>query len=115
RLIDRKGQEPRRGFRPSSRAARQVGDRRPVSARFAWMPAADCAGFQRLGQEAGGSAVEIKSLRRYLDSWPGVGSIERGMVHQGYDLRLTRYEQGWRATFYTSGIEHSPTSAEGTE
>ena len=23
-------------------------------------------------------------------------------------------EQGWRATFYTSGVEHSPTSAKGT-
>jgi len=29
--------------------------------------------------------------------------------------RVTRYdEQGWRATFYTSGREHSPTSATGT-
>jgi hypothetical protein len=37
------------------------------------------------------------------------------MAHQGYDLRLTRYdERGWRATFYTSGMEHSPTSATGT-
>jgi hypothetical protein len=37
------------------------------------------------------------------------------MAHQGYDLQLTRYdERGWRATFYTTGIEHSPTSATGT-
>jgi len=37
------------------------------------------------------------------------------MLHQGYDLQLTRDdEQGWRATFYTSGMEHSPTSATGT-
>jgi hypothetical protein len=35
--------------------------------------------------------------------------------HQGYDLQLTRYdERGWRATFYTTGMEHSPTSATGT-
>ena len=34
------------------------------------------------------------------------------MAHQGFDLQLTRYdERGWRATFYTSGMEHSPTSA----
>ena len=34
---------------------------------------------------------------------------------QGYDLQLTRYdERGWRATFYTTGMEHSPTSATGT-
>jgi hypothetical protein len=37
------------------------------------------------------------------------------MTRQGYDLQLTRYdEQGWRATFYTSGREHSPTSATGS-
>ena len=29
--------------------------------------------------------------------------------------QLTRYdERGWRATFYTTGMEHSPTSATGT-
>ena len=37
------------------------------------------------------------------------------MHRQGYDLQLTQYdERGWRATFYASGIEHSPTSATGT-
>jgi hypothetical protein len=37
------------------------------------------------------------------------------MAHQGYDLQLTEYdERGWRATFYTTGMEHSPTSATGT-
>ena len=30
-------------------------------------------------------------------------------------FNLTRYaERGWRATFYTTGMEHSPTSATGT-
>ena len=34
------------------------------------------------------------------------------MAHQGFDLQLTRYnEKGWRATFYTTGMEHSITSA----
>lgn len=29
-----------------------------------------------------------------------------GPPHQGYDLQLTRYDvRGWRATFYTSGME----------
>jgi hypothetical protein len=33
------------------------------------------------------------------------------MARQGFDLQLTRYdERGWRATFYTTGMEHSPTS-----
>jgi hypothetical protein len=37
------------------------------------------------------------------------------MARQGYDLQLTRYdEKGWRATFYTTGMEHSPTGAIGT-
>ncbi|PYN74331.1 MAG: hypothetical protein DMD96_30825 [Candidatus Rokuibacteriota bacterium] len=37
------------------------------------------------------------------------------MAREGYDLQLTRYdEKGWRATFYTSGMEHSPTSATGS-
>jgi hypothetical protein len=31
-----------------------------------------------------------------------------------YDFQLTRYDAGWRATFYTTGMQHSPTSATGT-
>jgi hypothetical protein len=32
------------------------------------------------------------------------------MHRQGFDLQLTQYdERGWRATFYTSGMEYSPT------
>ncbi len=40
-----------------------------------------------------------------------------GMARQGYDLQLTRYDEKgwrWRATFSTTGMEHSPTSATGT-
>jgi hypothetical protein len=37
------------------------------------------------------------------------------MHRQGYDLQLTQYDdKGWRATFYTTGMEHSPRSATGT-
>jgi hypothetical protein len=50
-----------------------------------------------------------------LRTWSGIGRIAVGMAHQGFDLQLTRYdERGWRATFYTTGMEHSPTSATGT-
>ena len=57
----------------------------------------------------------LHALHRWLDSWRGIGQISVGMARQGYDLQLTRYdERGWRATFYTSGMEHSPTSATGT-
>jgi len=53
-------------------------------------------------------------LRTWLDSWSGIGHVTVGMARQGYDLQLTRYdERGWRATFYTTGMEHSPTSATG--
>src|SRR5207245_11682348 len=57
----------------------------------------------------------LHALRTWLDSWSGIGHVTVGMAHQGYDLQLTRYdERGWRATFYTTGMEHSPTSATGT-
>ena len=58
---------------------------------------------------------ELHALRSWLNSWPGIGRIAVGMARQGYDLQLTRYDdRGWRATFYTTGMEHSPMSAAGT-
>ena len=55
------------------------------------------------------------ALRTWLDSGAGIGRIAVGMAGQGYDLQLTRYdERGWRAAFYTTGMEHSPTSVTGT-
>ena len=57
----------------------------------------------------------LHALRAWLDSWTGIGHLTVGMARQGYDLQLTRYdEKGWRAIFYTTGMEHSPTSATGT-
>ena len=65
-------------------------------------------GFLRLQ----GQLPVIHALHRCLDSWRGIGHVAVGMVRQGYDLQLTRYdEQGWRATFYASDMEHSVTSA----
>jgi hypothetical protein len=56
----------------------------------------------------------LHALRNWLDS-SGIGRVAVGMAHQGYDLQLTRYgERGWRATFYTTGMDNSPTSATGT-
>jgi hypothetical protein len=55
------------------------------------------------------------ALRTWLDSWSGIGHVAVGMHRQGFDLQLTQCDdRGWRATFYTTGIEHSPTSATGT-
>jgi hypothetical protein len=49
------------------------------------------------------------ALRNWLDSWAGIGRVAVGMAHQGFDLQLTRYdERGCRATFYVTGMEHSP-------
>jgi hypothetical protein len=54
-------------------------------------------------------------LHEWLDSWSGIGVIERGMVRQSYDLPLTRYaNEGRRATFFLTGREHSMTQAAGS-
>jgi len=46
------------------------------------------------------------ALRTWLDSWSGIGHVAVGMHRQGFDLQLTQYdERGWRATFYTTGME----------
>jgi hypothetical protein len=42
---------------------------------------------------------EVAMLHKWLDSWKGIGAIVIGMERQGYDVSLTRYPQGWRATF----------------
>jgi hypothetical protein len=65
----------------------------------------------------GSSAPEIplSVLRAWLSSWRGIGLVAGGMARQGYDLSLTRYADfGWRATFYVTGREHSPTGATGS-
>src|SRR5213593_4202130 len=57
----------------------------------------------------------LHALRTWLDTWAGIGHVAVGMHRQGYDLQLTEYdERGWRATFYVTGVEHSPTRATGS-
>jgi hypothetical protein len=57
----------------------------------------------------------LHALRTWLDSWEGISRVAVGMHRQGYDLQLTQYDdRGWRATFYATGMEHSPTGATGT-
>ena len=36
------------------------------------------------------------ALRTWLDSWSGIGHVTTGMARQGYDLQLTRYDEGNR-------------------
>ena len=51
----------------------------------------------------------LGALRSWLNSWRGIGDVERGMARQGYDLQLTWYDaRGWRATFYPTGMERYP-------
>jgi hypothetical protein len=72
-----------------------------------------CHGFAALPRPSYDRS--LWALRTWLNSWAGIGRIAVGMHRQGYDLQLTQYdERGWRATFYTIGMEHSPTSATGT-
>jgi hypothetical protein len=62
-----------------------------------------------------GPEAPLAALRSWLSSWPGLGLVAAGMARQGYDLSLTRYADfGWRATFYVTGREHSPTGATGS-
>ena len=54
------------------------------------------------------NAPELQLVRRWLDSWSGVGLVLAGMAHQDYDVQFTAYAAGdWRATFYPVGIAHS--------
>jgi hypothetical protein len=47
-------------------------------------------------------------LRRWLDSWTGLGLVVAGMTHQGWDVQLTAYAaRDWRANFFPVGIAHS--------
>jgi hypothetical protein len=32
----------------------------------------------------------LGALRSWLDSWRGIGDVERGMARQGFDLQFTR-------------------------
>ncbi len=54
------------------------------------------------------NAPEVQLVRRWLDSWSGVGLVLAGMTHQGYDVQLTAYAaRDWRVTFFPVRIAHS--------
>ena len=57
----------------------------------------------------------LHALRTWLDSWAGLGHVAVGVHRQGLRPAIdSDDDRGWRATFYTTGMEHSPTSATGT-
>lgn len=69
-------------------------------------------GFALIDPRRAPDAPALATVRAWLGSWTGIGLVTSGMARHGYDLQLTRYdEQGWRATFYVTGLEHSATAA----
>jgi hypothetical protein len=50
---------------------------------------------------------EVSTLRRYLDSWHGLGDVVVGLNAQGYDLELRQFPRGWRVNLYPTGTAHS--------
>ena len=62
------------------------------------------------------NAPEVQLVRRWLDSWSGVGLVLAGMAHQDCDVHLTAYAaRDWRATFFPVGIAHSIVSGSAWE
>jgi len=65
----------------------------------------------------GGNATGLGSFATARRAVPrGRGPRASHLEHRrGFDFQLPQYDsRGWRATFYTTGMEHSPTSATGT-
>jgi hypothetical protein len=50
---------------------------------------------------------EVTLLRRWLDSWAGLGDVIAGLTRQGLDLELRQFPHGWRANLYPTGTAHS--------
>ncbi len=72
-------------------------------------------GFTLLDTRGKPAPPAVKTVREWLNNWTGVGHVVTGMARQDYDLELTRFDgRGWRATFFVTGMEHSPTNATGS-
>ena len=50
---------------------------------------------------------EVAMLRRWLDTWRGLGHVVTGLNAQGLDLELRQFPRGWRANLYPTGTAHS--------
>jgi hypothetical protein len=50
---------------------------------------------------------EVTLLRRWLDSWVGMGDVIIGLTRQGLDVELRHFPSGWRANLYPTGTAHS--------
>jgi hypothetical protein len=72
-------------------------------------------GYNALPRISDDRAAAFEALHQWLDSWRGIGDLERGMHRQGFALHLVREaDEGWRATFFGRGKVHSLPAATGT-
>jgi hypothetical protein len=51
--------------------------------------------------------AEVATLRRYMDTWTGLGDVITGLTRQGWDVELRQGQDGWRAYLYPTGLAHS--------
>src|SRR2546428_14046033 len=106
---------PRRSWPHGAAASRARGPPptgRPVIDHYGRLLVA-ALGFTTLPRPSSDRA--LWALRFWLDSWRGIGDVERGMARPGYDLQLPRYGgKGGRATVYTGGVGRSRPRAPGS-
>jgi hypothetical protein len=60
-------------------------------------------GFLQLADQP----AELVSLRRWLDSWAGLGDVIAGLTRQGLNVELRQFPTGWRANLYPTGTARS--------
>jgi hypothetical protein len=66
-----------------------------------------CCDLPPLGSSSSGrTRPRAALLRRYLDSWRGVGDIA-GLHVQSLDIELRQFPRGWRVNLYPTGTAHS--------
>jgi uncharacterized protein (DUF1330 family) len=53
------------------------------------------------------NAPEVQLVRRWLDSWSGVGLVLAGMAHQGYDVQRTAYAASDRRATFLPGRDRA--------
>jgi hypothetical protein len=70
-----------------------------IDRRFATFTAT--LGFLQLAPRA----PELQLLRRWSDSWRGVGDIVGGMRRLGYTTEFRQYPLGWRVNVRRAGVD----------
>jgi hypothetical protein len=70
-------------------------------------------GFLGLDVACNAMPSGLRALHAWLDSWHGIGLIERGLARQDRDLSLTRYGPFWSASVYWTGHVHPTALASG--